>query len=273
MSIEENLIPLFETILKVHVLPGCTDDLHKATIDEDFDLMTRLLVNGADPNRIDFHLTTPLDRAFAKYFSNNSRFMIKLLLRYKADPNMEFGCHPYKFPMQIITADDHKLFSLFVTKGFDVNRIDSQERTALHHCVMLQRYEIIHILLAAGVNINRQDLYGRTALHYAAMLQDINSLLILRLANADTTITDYEGKVPGSYITSFHINHSYVFNEAMPLQSICRHQIKMMVLRENNFKAIRHDKQSPASRIKHCLTPPAVPVNLLSLRAFKKLKI
>lgn len=77
---------------------------------------------------------------------------------------------------------------LLESNKFDINAIDQDGRTYLHHAVIQNLPKIVAILISKGININQVDIINQqTALHYAASLPDSSDIINL-LTNAGADI-------------------------------------------------------------------------------------
>ncbi|RMG24598.1 MAG: hypothetical protein D6724_05735 [Armatimonadetes bacterium] len=113
-------------------------------------VVERLLQHGADPNLHPDGAETALINAVAANLPEN----VRLLLKYKADPNQEAW----------VTVKGNLL-------PFDrPNLARRRPVTPLMLAAQFGRPEIVRILLEGGADVNQADsVYGRTALHEAAV--------------------------------------------------------------------------------------------------------
>ena len=152
------------------------DLLHSSSANGRIDLVQRLLARGADVNKRDEFLQTPLDVA-----SHHGRLAIaKTLIKYGADANSRdiVGWTP------LHTAARHghvDIVELLLDKGADIHATEREGYTALHIASANGYLEIVRSLLERGANVQIRDVYGLTPSELQRALQsggqDISQLL------------------------------------------------------------------------------------------------
>ena len=166
--------------------------------------------------RFPFHTgTTCLHLACA----NGSISLARLLLKKKANPNVttDRGWTPLHSAIHCHKSCQKaaRLVALLLSHGADINSIDENGKTALHHatnskfCEQGDYHEDIVIsLLDRGARVNVQDHRGRTPL-INSLHGGFDSHVIIRMLNcgADPNLKDSTGTLPmqqvlqGSYLT------------------------------------------------------------------------
>ncbi len=95
-----------------------------------------------------------------------------------------------------IQTDDTTLVKSLIEGGFDVNSVDSYNRTALYEAILVGSIDIVEVLCFANTNINHQDKYGKTPLHFASIHNQFEIARLLITYNADVNIKDNNGNTP-----------------------------------------------------------------------------
>jgi ankyrin repeat protein len=107
---------------------------------------------------------------------------------FKFDPISKdnLGCYPLHIAAERNSLDAVKVLLNHVV---DVNVIDQNGKTAIHHAVECKKSttscELIQLLIKRRVNINVQDCLGNTALFYAAKKKNFQVIQTLLDANAN----------------------------------------------------------------------------------------
>lgn len=166
-AVENNDVSEIQSILKQHKnLVNIQDPFFGTTVlmwavsSEKYNGAKALLENGANPNIISKTGTTALFRAISYSWEDteakeNSKF-VKLLLDYKADPNINY-CSPkiegQTDPIECGTSP--LMYS--VSRGF----------------------EKVKLLINAGAIINHKTKSGKTAVYKALLMKDVNAAYFL----------------------------------------------------------------------------------------------
>ncbi len=78
-------------------------------------------------------------------------------------------------------------------KDSDINEIDKDGRSLLHHAVLLKDSEVVDLLINKGASLDIQDNLGWSPLHFAAQRYDVHISKTLIDANADLNSVDNYG--------------------------------------------------------------------------------
>ena len=88
---------------------------------------------------------------------------------------------------------DHKSILKKLSRGVDVNMVDSDGRTLLMEAVIKGDHRLIELLIENGADLNIRDLKDWTALHFAAQEYDIVSSRKLIESGSEINATDDYG--------------------------------------------------------------------------------
>ena len=127
-----------------------------------------LLSIGADPNIKNNLGETPLHQAA----DNSQAKLVKLLLKYKANPNSQQNGKPYldgNTPLhQSAFKGDERIVSILISNNADPNIQNFVfGKTSLHYAVEYGHEEVVKILLNADANKNIKDNTDRSPLDIA----------------------------------------------------------------------------------------------------------
>ncbi len=102
----------------------------------------------------------------------------------------------FNIDLLLQSALDGKLQTLknAIEKGFDVNTIDSNKRTAIMLAAFNGHTEIVDLLIENGANVNMTDNLNRTALIYASTGPFVPTVTSLLNAGAKPNIVDNQEK-------------------------------------------------------------------------------
>ena len=123
---------------------------------------------------------------------------VKLLLQNdKIDVSLS-----HRFGMNAILWAAHDghldIIKLLVEDGrSNIQSVDDEQWTPLHHAVMRNNVEILLYLISKGADVNAKQIEGMTPLHYAATMGFINSIEVLqRSPSIDMNPQDEGGLTP-----------------------------------------------------------------------------
>jgi hypothetical protein len=88
------------------------------------------------------------------------------------------------------------LVALLVTKGVDVNTVNSDNSTALHMAAKGGHKAVIELLIIRGADVNSVDSEGQTALHTATIARHEAVIELLIIRGADVNSVDSKGYTP-----------------------------------------------------------------------------
>lgn len=81
-------------------------------------------------------------------------------------------------------------------EGLDIDVVDKEGQTALHHAVFGKKEAVISHLLRKGANPQVRDLDGITPLHYAVQVGALQTVKMLIKYKVDVNVADNEGWTP-----------------------------------------------------------------------------
>ncbi len=128
---------------------------------------------GQTPMYVCCYNSTPLR------FSNTSWF-IELLHKYGADVNNQDvnTCTPL---MHAVIQNNHDIIDVLLLCGANVNAVDKNGRSALHHCILsgkdhgrltMTPFKVAELLLANYADLYASDKFGKTVIDYATFMDD-----------------------------------------------------------------------------------------------------
>lgn len=134
------------------------------------EVVKAFIKHGADPNLKDKkYNVTPLDSAIRLGHVN----MVKLLINSGADLGIE----------SLGTAvgwENAEIIKIILENGADVNYVNKDGNTMLHHAVhWSNNKEIVQILLEHGAEVNAKNNDGLTPLHYAQYNLNHKEMIVL----------------------------------------------------------------------------------------------
>jgi ankyrin repeat protein len=161
-----------------------------------YDMLVLLLKYNADPNPMvgDEPLLHLVSR------TGECRMLEKLL---KAGANPDCVDRERRTAIMNMAGDEisdiEERIDLFVEYGADVDIVDIEGKTALHHSVDYNNVEMAQVLLANYCDPDIQDRYGNTPLHY---LQEDNPILIQNFTDSfvDFSIQNKDGESLEKYL-------------------------------------------------------------------------
>lgn len=175
--------------------PLFSEELAYAIINEDFELLRLLVVDGIDLNEevFDFQRHTyeiPIIIAVRR----GSVRMTQELLAHGANPNIMFGTHGATLlHYTAVYSSRNEILQILLDYTSNPNPSDFMGWTPLHRTAQAGRLDALETLLAAGADVNFQTIDGNTALHLAANAGRIIIVETLLAANADKNIENNSG--------------------------------------------------------------------------------
>jgi uncharacterized protein len=110
------------------------------------------------------------------------------------------------------STDQRKRLIALLKSGADINAVDKNGVTALHHAVRFRNAKLVKVLIEHGANANQAcRRSGSTPLHRAVTttgapgsagkrLETIQIIELLLAAGADPSIRNKAGRKPGDYV-------------------------------------------------------------------------
>ncbi len=122
-----------------------------ATMAGDADRVETLLLAGVGPDSHDGTGQTALQSAA----SRGDQRIVRLLIRYGADVNLDLGCWT---PLRWAIQNGHlEIIRILIAAGADVNHEASSGAIPLFFSTYYNRLDIFKTLIAAGANVNRRS--------------------------------------------------------------------------------------------------------------------
>ncbi len=158
-------------------------------------LISKLLSVGADPESRNNNGGTPI--MFAAISGDIPS--MKLLISRGVDVNLR-GSNGWGALMIAVAKGHLNATRLLLDTGAEVNTRDIYLWTPLHRAAFENRIDVVNLLLGqADVEINAVDDQGATALHHAASQGNSGIAVMLIEHGANTGFSDAEGRTPADY--------------------------------------------------------------------------
>ncbi|CAA3021961.1 ankyrin repeat domain-containing EMB506, chloroplastic [Olea europaea subsp. europaea] len=93
-------------------------------------------------------------------------------------------------------AGQIKFMDGLLENGYDIDLVDKDGLTALHHAIIGKREAVISHLLRKGANPQARDLDGTVPLHYAVQVGALQTVKLLMKYKVDVNVADNEGWTP-----------------------------------------------------------------------------
>ncbi|OIT30895.1 PREDICTED: ankyrin repeat domain-containing protein EMB506, chloroplastic [Nicotiana attenuata] len=93
-------------------------------------------------------------------------------------------------------AGQIRFMDKLLEEGLDIDVVDKEGRTALHHAVFGKKEAVISHLLRKDANPQVRDLDGVTPLHYAVQVGAMQTVKLLIKYKVDVNVADNEGWTP-----------------------------------------------------------------------------
>lgn len=215
------------------------------TLDKLFDVANRLMIDNklvAINNLIEKHIEllnwTVTDRNGLSLMHsacqrNKVDALEMFLLKSHADPNLR--AKERRTPlMDAALKGDTECMALLLDPflaGAEVDAIDTNGRTALHHTSQLEP-ECIPLLVAAGADKDRKDNQGCSPIHLSAMTDTVRCVELLVEAGADVNAENIESQTP------LHVAAQFGSYKCIPLlvksganlESLTIHQVSPLLM-------------------------------------------
>ena len=152
--------------------------------------MKLLLDKGADVNVQDIDGNTPLHLALLSGYKKN----LQLLLEHGADMYAKSNSGASVLHSAAYTRVT--CMATLIRYGVDLERRDTEGKTAFLHAVKYRNYDVVRLLMATGVDMSVRDMYHNTAMHFAA--NDGDSELIQAILRSGVSVPEqnFDYKTP-----------------------------------------------------------------------------
>ena len=184
-----------------------------------------LLKSGANVNQI-CNDKTPLSEAII----NEQLYYVKKMLKYYGDVKiterinraMLYTVSNINY-VKSYPAVSYKILTLLVDKGIvDINYVDNDGNSALHHCLMVRtKYEleveqIVYYLIEKSINYDLQNKRGDTALMIAIRNCLTYAVFILLDSGANKTLKNLKGETVQSLAKLCDYSHIVNLIDTLP---------------------------------------------------------
>jgi len=149
--------------------------LYRATSAQSEQLVSLLLERGADPERLDQQLCSPLAIACVK----GSLSLVKRFLAAGVSPNQRVTTNRITALYLAAAAGHHPIVQYLLSHGANTDVVGS-DGSHLIHMLAQEGYDLlIRLLVARGVSVDLEDAEGRNAKHHAARAGKSKTLALL----------------------------------------------------------------------------------------------
>jgi ankyrin repeat protein len=158
------------------------------------EVVKHLLIAGADPD------LGPTNKKPLHFAARSKDYeMVKELLYYGADPDIRDSSVEWSVLHEATRQSSHKMISLLLGSGANVNWQDGSHRTPLFYAIEQEDATAVRLLIQSGTDVEIEDKQGLQALHFAAKCG--NQEIFAMVLNACDSITkeDSAGKTPMQY--------------------------------------------------------------------------
>ena len=90
-----------------------------------------------------------------------------------------------------------------INNGADVNSLDRDSCTPLHHAAVKGNLELINLLILNGAKVNSRSIWGHNPFHVTAWRGHLEASRVLISNGAEVDSKDNRGKTPLHYITEY----------------------------------------------------------------------
>lgn len=182
--------------------------LHRAVLEDRFEMIKKLLAHGADPNAQTSGGLTPLHLVSKARSPVDTSDVIRALMAQGADPNSlnDDGQTPMHYTIIERASQNWSLsyvvvLTLLEDPNTDPNISDGAGKTALFHAVDKGQTQMVESLLRfAGTNPNKTT--GAAPIHAAIALGQLDHAilkLLLGHGDIDPNVKDSDGRTPLHY--------------------------------------------------------------------------
>ena len=177
------------------------EPLHHAIRCNNINVAKMLILRGADVNKKEFSVLTPLYYALRA----DDEVMVSMLLNNNVSARGIFddpGSRKYYF-QYVCEYSNPKIVKLFLSKGctandfFILSEYNCERKSRpLHAAIMKGKIETVKILLNCGADVNQKNLLGETPLYLACMEGLIDIAVILLKNNSLVNVITKNNKSP-----------------------------------------------------------------------------
>jgi len=208
----------FVEVIAVLVVSGCGNGedknslykevvtpLYQAVAEGDFELVQKLVSDGADVNEKSVGGRTPLHRAVAVendenvFYAFNQIVILEKTSKQEAEDFKKYISsvkNYYEKPIET-PSNYFEIIKFLVSKGADVNATDRNGNTPLHVAAMLPYTDIVQFLVSAGADIHAKIFFfDHTPLHCAAAWCQLENVKYLVSQGADVNVKNSSGETP-----------------------------------------------------------------------------
>lgn len=200
--------------------------LHEAALKGKLEIVKLLLKHGADPNRKNRELRTPLDMVLDKFVLDENDQEIADLLRgdeaildaakkgelsrlMKLVTKENVDCRDCNgrnsTPLHLASGyNNFQVAEFLLEMGANVNSIDKGGLIPLHNASSYGHLDLAALLIKHGANVNAPDRWGFTPLHEAAQKGRTQLVALLLSHGASVKLKNYEGYIPLDLVTEDH---------------------------------------------------------------------
>ena len=172
--------------------PDGTTKLHRATYQDDFDAVVKLIRIGADVNARNDYGVTPLSLAC----SNGNAQIIETLLKAGADPNATVRSGETPLMLAARTGNVEAV-RLLLTYRAAVNANETWNgQTALMWAAEAGHAQVVQVLIDANAQVEARSKSGLTPLLFAVRRGDVETVRVLLAAGADVNAARPDGATP-----------------------------------------------------------------------------
>lgn len=171
--------------------PGGSIPLHPAAFKDNTEILSLLILKGADVNAKNNNGWTPLFVA-SEY---GRRKNVELLINEGATVNAKDN--EGATPLHISSMRGHKeVVELLISKGADITLIDNYGHTPLHLASWSGKKDVAELLITQGIDVDVTDFGGDTPIHGASYHGHKEVVKLLISKGAKLNLKNEEGRTP-----------------------------------------------------------------------------